>query len=209
MRKTRVLQVASVLGVALFVLAACASAGTLTFNTNGAGTQFVSPTTGLTLNNSSGVAATLTFQADPNSTVGTPSNVNYGTYTLECDTCTTQAGGTGSAFSAFTFDLVINNVTDGVSGTFVGTSPGGSVFSDSSTIKITWTPGELTLGGAVFFINTTTRIVEPGSGSLQGSTTVQGDVNNTSSVPEPATFGLLGVSLVGLALAGRKRMGSK
>ncbi len=66
--------------------------------------------------------------------------MNFGNFTLVCETCTTQAIGTGSFFSAFTFDLVFTDVTDGATGIFVGTSTGGDVFSDVSQVTINWAP---------------------------------------------------------------------
>jgi len=204
-------QPALIAGVAILAMAAGASASTLTFNTNSPGTQFVSPNTGLTLANSSGAAATLVFTPDANSVVGVPTNINYGLFTLTCSTCTTLAGGIGSVFSAFTFDLVITDLTDNATGLFVGTSTGGNVYQDQSQITIHWVPGSLgpgttgatlgNFGSTSFDINTTTRVVEPGSGHYIGVTTVQGDVVGT---PEPATFGMIGGSLIGLGLLRRK-----
>src|SRR5579872_7084072 len=107
----RILQAASIVGVGLFMMAASVSATTITFNTNGSGTGFSG--TSLTLNDSSGAAATLTFIPDGDTSSGVPSNVNFGNFTLVCATCSTQAIGTGSVFGGFTFDLIIDDVTDG------------------------------------------------------------------------------------------------
>ena len=104
----RYVQAAFITGVAISMMAASASAGTITFNTSAtgsAGTGFNS-SGNLTLNQTSGVAASLGFVPDPNATVGVPGNINYGNFTLTCALCTTQAIGIGSTFNAFTFDLV-------------------------------------------------------------------------------------------------------
>jgi hypothetical protein len=218
MRIQRFAQATQTIAVALFVTAAAANAGTITFNTSatgGAGTGFNGSGI-LTLNSSSGVAATLGFVPDGDSIVGVPGNVNFGNFTLACATCSTEAIGTGANFSAFTFDMVVTDVTDNATGVFVGTASAGSVFLDDSTITLQWLPLQLgpgtsnaTLGsfGPTYFDTTvTTRIVNPDSGAQIGSTTVQGNVDST---PEPATFGLIGGGLLGVALLQRKRFSGR
>jgi hypothetical protein len=101
MKIGRLVQVASITGVALFMMAASASASSITFDTNAAGTMFAGD--GLTLANSLGADATLTFTPDGSTTFGVPSNVNYGNFVLVCRTCSTQAIGGGAFFKAFTF----------------------------------------------------------------------------------------------------------
>jgi len=207
----RILQAASIVGVGLFMMAASVSATTITFNTNGSGTGFSG--TSLTLNDSSGAAATLTFIPDGDTSSGVPSNVNFGNFTLVCATCSTQAIGTGSVFGGFTFDLIIDDVTDGATGRFVGTSSGGSVWSDVSQITINWAPLSLgpgtnnvlsgNFGSTIFGTTSFTGIVAPNSGAVHGQSTIQGTVNSTA-VPEPATFAILGGSLLGLGLLRRK-----
>ena len=75
-----------------------------------------------------------------NSINAVPGNVNFGNFTLACASCSTQAGGFGSFFGAFTFDLVITDVTDSATGIFVGSAAAGSVYLDASTITINWHP---------------------------------------------------------------------
>jgi hypothetical protein len=198
------------------MLAANAGAATITFNTTAtgsAGTGFNS-SGNLSLSQSAGTAATLAFVADPNASVAIPSGINFGNFTLACASCTTLAGGVGSSFGAFTFNMVITDVTDGATGTFVGTSTGGSVYLDQSTIVIAWAPAQIGTGtnhatsgsfGATFFTVTPfTIIVNPTSGAQIGSTTVQGALGGQSSIPEPATLSLVGGALLGLALLRRQ-----
>jgi hypothetical protein len=214
MRIGRLVQAASIIGAALF-MAANASATSITFNTDSAGTHFGGG--GLTLGESSGQTATLTFVADPNTASGVPSGINFGNFTLACPTCTTIAGGTGATFNAFTFILVVADVTDGnATGTFVGTSSGGSVFLDQSTIQIAWSPAQLgtgsnnatsgNFGPTSFTITPMSIIVNPTSGAQVGSTTLQGNIFS-STVPEPMTLSLVGGGLIGLGLSRRKKFG--
>jgi len=197
------------------MMAGSASASTVTYNTNAAGTGF-NGTGNLVLNSSLGAAATLTYKPDPNTTTGVPSNVNFGNFTLVCSLCGTQAMGPGSSFSSFMFDLVITDVTDGnATGQFVGSSTGGSVWSDVSQITINWSPLQLGPGtnhaasgnfGPTFFgTSSFTGIVAPNSGQVHGQSTIQGTVNSTL-VPEPATLSLVGGALLGLGMLRRKHV---
>ncbi len=207
---------AALTAVTAILFAAPASAVIITYNTNGAGTGF-SGGTSLSLGSSSGAAsATLVFEPNGNTVTGVPSNVNFGNFTLACPACTTQALGTGATFNPFSIDLVITDVTDGgATGTFVGTSTGGAVYSDVSQLTVNWSPLVIgpgttnassgNFGSTTFSTTSFTGIVAPNSGGASaGVSTVQGFVTSSSAVPEPATYGMVGLALVGLGFLRRK-----
>jgi hypothetical protein len=211
MTKSKVFKAAWMPTVAL-LLAAHANAGTIiNYTTNAAGTEFVGGINSLTLNSTGGVAATITFTPNTTSGTGVPSNINLGDFLLVCMTCTTNQT---TLFSAFTFDLVVSDTTDGATGEFVGTSSGGTVSSNSSTVQVNWQsptsigPGTLNaltgdFSSTVFsMVSPITLINAPNSGTPQGDTTVNGQV--TSGAPEPATFALIGGALFGLGLLRKK-----
>jgi PEP-CTERM motif len=216
MQLARIIRSAALSGAAVFMMAAGASAGTITFNTaqTGSGGSGFNGTGNLVLQSSSGADATLAFVPDMNSVNAVPGNVNFGNFTLACASCSTQAGGFGSFFNAFTFEVVITDVTDGAAGIFVGSAAAGSVYLDASTLTLNWQPLQLGPGtsnatsgnfGSTYFQTVVqTKIVNPLSGAQIGSTTVQGNINS-SAIPEPATLSLVGGALLGFGLLRRRK----
>lgn len=216
MQLARIIRSAALTGAAAFLMAAGARADTITFNTaqTGSGGTGFNGSGNLVLQSSSGAAANLAFVPDMNSVNAVPGNVNFGNFTLSCPTCSTQASGIGASFGAFTFDLVITDVTDGATGIFVGSAAAGTAYLDSSTITLNWLPLQLgpgasnatsgNFGPTSFQTTVQTKIVNPLSGAQIGSTTVQGFISS-SAIPEPATLSLVGGALLGLGLLRRKK----
>lgn len=205
----------TVAAILIMMMAASAGATTIVYDTADGGSIFVGG--GLTLDSTGGATATLTYNPIGDTTVDGPTNINLGSFTLSCPTCGTEASGLGTAFGAFTFDLVVSDDTptdDTAVGEFVGTSTGGTVWSDASNISISWLPislgpgttGALSgdFGTEVFTISTPTLIVAPNSGASPGVTTVQGALASTAA-PEPATMAMVGGLFIGLAALARKR----
>jgi hypothetical protein len=212
MKITKSIRSVTLAGAAALLMAGGLSAANITFNTNGASTGF-NGTSALTLHQTSGSAATLTFTPNSSFTVATPSNVQYGDFQLSCNLCGNSPGGPSSTFGAFTFNLMVTDLTDNATGIFVGTSSGGAIFADLSPIDINWSPLQIgpgtasassgNFGNTLFQITNLTRIVSPNNGTPPGDTTVQGNVASTT--PEPATFALIGSGLLAVAFARRKK----
>lgn len=217
MTMRRLFQSASITGTAAFFMLASAGATPIIYSTNAAGTGFGG--TSLILTSASGEIATLTFIPNVNIQTGVPSNVNFGNFTLYCAACQTQRNNVGAYFTAFEFDLIITDVSDGgATGKFVGSSIGGSVYSDVSQITINWAPLQLgpgtnnatsgNFGPTIFTTTVFTGIVAPNSGPTIGLSTVQGYVDGLSidlPVPEPLTLSLVGGALLGLGLVRPRR----
>lgn len=215
MNVSRYFKAVAFTAITTVLLASGANAATVTFNTTDPGTGFTGGS--LTLLSNFGAPASLTFVPVADITTGVPSNVNFGIFTIECNACSTQALGAGAAFNAFTFELVVTDVVNAAKGKFLGTSVGGTVYSDTSPIVIFWSPsqlgpGTLNAGVGSNFMDTvitapvTTGIVAPNSGAVAGQTTVEGFVIAPSSeIPEPMTLGMVGAALIGVGLLRRKR----
>jgi len=208
-------RVACMAVAALFMMAVSASASTVSYTTNASGTEFTSDSS-LTLHQTSGDAATIVFTPNTTSNTGVPSFINLGDFEITCASCTTSSD---AVFGAFTFDLVIDDTTDGATGEFVGSSSGGTVYSNSSTVSINWVPLILgpgtthaltgNFGTTEFTTTTVTNLAAPNSGTPPGDTTVQGGVTS-SALPEPATLSLVcGGLLLGFGVLRRRRRSGK
>jgi hypothetical protein len=205
-------------GVAVLTMLGSARASNIiSYTTNAAGTEFVGGVNSDVLKSISGQIATLTFTPNTSSDTGVPSGIDLGDFLLVCATCTTNQD---TIFGAFTFDLIVTDTTDGATGEFIGTSTGGTVSSNSSTIQVDWTaPPGLQLGPGTSYalsgsfgltdfdiISPVTLIVAPNSGNPPGDTRVQGQVN---SAPEPTTFVLTAGALLGFGMIRRRKLASR
>ena len=223
MNTTRFTKSAAVAVAVLVFATTSAFAASITYNTNSALTGFVSSNgSPITVTNllasSNNPQSSLLFTPNPTAATGTPSGLNLGDFLLTCTGCGTTAS---TIFNPFSFDLVVTDVTDGATGMFIGTSSGGTVSSNSTTIVIHWATaivGSLELGPGTFNANSgnfgttvfnkltaDTVLAAPNSGSPVGVTTIQGQIAD-SSVPEPATYNLLAGSLLCLAFFGRRKL---
>jgi len=201
-------------GVAVLTMLGSARASSIiSYTTNAAGTEFVGGVNSDVLKSISGQSATLTFTPNTNSDTGVPSGIDLGDFLLVCATCTTNQD---TIFGAFTFDLIITDTTDGATVEFIGSSTGGMVSINSSTIQVDWTaPPGLQVGPGTRYalsgnfgltdfdiVSPVTLIVAPNSGDPHGDTRVQGQIN---SAPEPTTFVLTGGALLGLGMIRRRK----
>lgn len=204
----------TVAAILIMMLAATASASSIVYDTTDSTSTGFNGTNVLTLNSTSGVAATLVYTAVGDTTVGVPTNINLGKFVLTCPSCGPATSGASAVFASFTFDLFLSLDTPTIDvgiGEFIGTSTGGTAWSDSSNISITWSPLMIgpgttgatsgTFGSNIFTITSPTLVVSPNTNL--GTTTVQGAVTQT---PEPATMAMVGGLFIGLAgMARRKR----
>jgi len=194
----------SIVSLAAFIMATSAGAATINYSTTGLGA--------LTSTGFGGGTSTLVFTGNPGASSGTPSIVNYGDFELACTACSTSVLGTAGATYAAgqTFQLNISDTTDAATGHFTGTLSGGTVFSDSSPLMITWSPFVVDSGNfhsTIFTVFSPTPLAAPNSGSPAGDTTVEGhvDAGTVGAVPEPATLSLVGGALLGLGFRRRKK----
>ncbi len=132
--------------------------------------------------------------------VNSPTNISYGFFDL-------NFSGTGTVnVPMFTFTVKVNDVTNGLTGSFVGTSAPATVTSLQSTINIFDSPLTFTLGADVFNINSPTPIVA--QTTLQGQSSIQGQVLS-NAVPEPGTMLMMGAGLLGVAFTARKKFANR
>jgi PEP-CTERM motif-containing protein len=159
---------------------------------------------------------TVTFEpTEPGGTVGSPTNTAWGSLYLDVNAFPSTGTETFS-FVGVTLLLELIDLSTGnyvqETGTFSGsytTNPGGT--ANTSSGEIAWAPigvQDVPSPSTVTFLTDSSDPigVKLDGGSLtQPATTVNGTVANTSAVPEPATLSMLGVGLLGLGFAARKR----
>jgi len=178
----------------------------VSYNLNNSG--FTSPTSGLILDSTDDLFELVytIVGSSPNTATTFPTNLTYGSITLACvGPCSSMT----DTIPAFTIVVDVNDTSDGGVGHFTGTSTGGTVSATSSNVSINWTPTTLGSGGTnldsgTFGANTftiTPLVIIPAPNLNLGTIAFTGQVNEaatTSTTPEPPTFALLGLGLLGL-----------
>ena len=197
--------------------AVTASAGLVTYNTV-ASTLLCGTAVGCTQNTSTSITVsgiTLTYNVEPGATVqAVPfSIIQYGNITTTGSGSTVALTGAILTINIFSTPPSASGVIPG--GQLVGiisTNQSGAslTFGPSNTTSVAFgfKPGVVISGGNTALLyqsNQTSLGIDPPNGSNLGVTTIGGNVSDVS-VPEPTTFGLLGLGLCGLGLLGRKHV---
>lgn len=195
------------------LLAVAASASTVNYNTTGSAFSCngVFGCSQLTTTSLSVGGITMTYNTGSGSNVVTPSIINLGNIV-------SSGTGTNANLTGLLLTLNVNSTPPGTGGTLpngalsgmLSTNNSGTIihFSPNNTTTAFGTlPGVVLSGGGQSFtyqvLNTTLGLQAPTVGNPLGQTTIQGAVTD-SSVPEPATFALMGAGL-GLAALLRRR----
>lgn len=171
---------------------------------------------------SDGDTLTLTYvpQEPVPPSVSVPTNTAWGSLYLDVSALPGSGVESYSLAGAVLYEEVIDSSTGQEAldiGTFTGTVTVNSLEQPSSSGLITWSIGSATQylpSPSVVFITTdasdsvgTKLDGDTGSPAfLSAATTVNGTINATSPIPEPATLSLIGGGLLGLGVLRRKRV---
>jgi hypothetical protein len=150
-----------------------------------------------------GGGGTLTYVSGGGSVdlgIANPSNINLG----EID----ASGFTTGVLTAIpdTLTITIHQTSPNVgTGDFNGTITGSLAF-DASTGKLLFSPTTVDISPVHYLVDQPVGGIEivPQS-QFAGKTTIEGLASVPTSVPEPATLGLMGAALLGLGLLRRRR----
>lgn len=184
------------LALSFLLCSAAAFATTVTYTTSGI---FTSSGTNAVTNG----GATLTF-----TDISTPSTVNATTFSSLG--VVTETGGSPQGTFSDTFTLTITQSVPAPGGSASSSSSVmGTVTVNSSTITLTFVPADVTIGTGAsaidyHFLNGSYGLNNPSGGDpgLLGRTSIQADI---IAMPEPASLGLIGMSLLGLGVLVRRR----
>lgn len=134
--------------------------------------------------------ATIKFTGVPLTPVDAPTNINIGSITA--------TGGTGT----FVGDSILLTITQTVPSAGSGNSSStvaGTITSTSNGVDLHFVPTSFNIGQVTYLLQADYFLVAPNTNN--GVTTLQANV----TVPEPASLGFIGASLMGLGLAYRRR----
>ncbi len=137
--------------------------------------------------------ATLQFMPQGSTSVTLPTGISLGIMNA--------SGGSGT-FSGDSIVLTVTQTAPGPTGTKTSSSNiNGTITSTSNGIDLTFAPTSFVINGITYSLNTDYFLVAPNTNS--GETTIQA---SATGLPEPASLGLVGMSLLGLGAFVRRRV---
>ena len=196
------------------IMAATASASTISYNTTGT-TLNCNSVVGCVQNTATSVTVgglTLTYNSGAGNNVVTPSFISFGNIA-------TTGTGTNVNLGGLQLVLKINSTPSGGSTTSGNLQVGalsGLLSTSNSSASIAWSTNNTTttfgnlpgaaIGAQIYQVtNSPLSLQAPTVGNPVGQTSIQGAVADVSATPEPATMLLMGVGLAGAGILRRRR----